>query len=150
MKRKNQAQSYFFVGFILFLLLLAGMDGIMLLVCLLSQSFERFLVTIIIINSLFGVLEIVLLVLYLHYRNAKLINIQKVKFYSYESSFLGRRGNFVALIANAVVNNQKVQIMTTRTFSSNTFSEHGVNQYLYQTRLVGYDPKWKKWVLITE
>ena len=145
MKRKNNAQEYYCLFFILMLIISLLLIGVFA-AAFLVQSKE--IVLFIVFSSFFVPLPIIFLVFYIHFRNAKLIHIQITRFTSIDFSMLKR--NSAALVGTAIVDNQKIEIITTYTFSSTAFSMFCASDYMNRDVMVGYDPKWNKWVVIEE
>ena len=148
MKRKNEAQSYY--GTITAILLIIYLIVALLMLGVLALSHEVRALPIVLIA--FGVVllvpAVICLIFYIHYRNAELIHIQITTFTSIDFSDLVR--NRAALVGTAIVNGEKTKITTSYTFTTRHYSSHCASEYMDREVVIGYDPKWDKWVVITD
>ena len=147
MKRKNLTQSYYFVTIMVTIGMFLFMN-LMVLGTFLSIKDKNFAtISIIVFNAVGVIVLIPFLILYIHYRNAELVNIQVTRFRSLEFGYL--RGH-AALVGTARVDGKEVTIITTHTFMCSPLSGFCASDYLDKDVIVGYDPKWGKWVVIKE
>ena len=148
MKRKNQAQSYYGTFAALLLVLLVFSLMILSVAFVASKDTMMLWILIPLFAIPIGIPTVIMFVCYFHYRNAVFINIQTVTSTSIDFSFFYR--DRAALIGEALINGVETKIITTYTFTTHVFSSFVASDYMDKDVLVGYDPKWGKWVVIED
>ena len=148
MKRKNEAQSYCGTITLLLLVIYLVVSLFMLGVLTFSHEVRALPIVLIVFGAILLIPIIIHFILYIHYRNAELIHIQITKFTSIDFSIFAR--DRAALVGTAIVNGEKTKITTSYTFTTRHFSSHCASEYMDREVKIGYDPKWDKWVVITD
>ena len=148
MKHKSEAQDYYGTIGLILLVVMVAFDLFFLFLLFIANASYALPIVLPICDVPLIIVMTYYFVVHFHYRRTEYTNIQTVVFTSLEFSYLVR--DRAALVGTAVIDGVRTRIHTTYTFTTHVFSKYVASNYMAKELTVGYDPKWKKWVLITE
>ena len=138
MRYKNTAAKNELISVILLIALLAIFEPVLIWLLSTFGHLPRIYLLSLIMPIVFIPGIIISLVRYIHFANAEFTDVQTVVLTSYHYLFKS-----YALEGTAKQNGLSINIRTTHSF--NIYNYH---RYMDTDVLVGYDPKWDKWVVL--